>query len=124
MDPETLQNSTSELVETSVELVSTWGLNVIGAIAVLILGRWIASAMRKGTRRSLERGNVDPSLVPFLSSMTYYAVLTVVVIAVLNHLARRRARCRGSGDRSRTPGHAVQLLGGRHAPGVPTHPGR
>ena len=67
-----------------IELVSSWGLQVIGAIAVLIVGRWVASFIRRGVTRGLERANTDATLVPFISSMAYYLAITVVVIAVLN----------------------------------------
>jgi len=72
------------IIESAAELVSTWGLNVIGAVAVLVVGRWICSALRRGTRRALERADVDAALVPFVSSMVYYFALAVVLIAVLN----------------------------------------
>ena len=41
---------------------------------------------RKLTRKGLERGEVDATLVPFLAKLVYYAVLAVVVIAALNRL--------------------------------------
>jgi small conductance mechanosensitive channel len=67
-----------------IDLVSAWGLQVIGAIAVLVIGRWVAGFVRKTVIRGLERANTDASLVPFLSSMVYYLALAVVIIAVLN----------------------------------------
>ena len=70
--------------EQIVELMSSWGLQVIGAIAVLIVGRWAAGFIRKNVQRALERARTDASLVLFVSSLVYYLVLTVVVIAVLN----------------------------------------
>ena len=73
-----------DLVQTIVELTSAWGLRVIGAIALLIIGRIVCGAIRRATRRALERSSVDESLVPFLSSLVYYLALAVVVIAVLN----------------------------------------
>jgi small conductance mechanosensitive channel len=72
-----------QLMDTTTTLVSTWGLQVIGAIAVLVIGRWVAGLLRRGATRGLERAGTDATLVPFLSSMVYYLVLAVVVIAVL-----------------------------------------
>lgn len=72
------------LVQTMTALVTTWGLRVIGAIAVLIIGRWIAGSIRKSVAKALAKAKTDESLIPFLSSMVYYIVLTVVIIAVLN----------------------------------------
>ena len=73
-----------DLVETIVELTSAWGLKVIGAIALLVIGRIVCGAMRRATRRALERSSIDETLVPFLSNLVYYLALAVVVIAVLN----------------------------------------
>lgn len=72
-----------QLVEVVSNLIATWGLRVIGALAVLIVGRIIAGAFRNTTRRLLERSKVDATLVPFLASLVYYLVMAFVVIAVL-----------------------------------------
>jgi small conductance mechanosensitive channel len=73
-----------DLVQTVVTLVSTWGLQVIGALAVLIVGRVVAGSLRRVTRRTLERAQLDAVLVPFLANGVYYLTLIVVVIAVLS----------------------------------------
>ncbi len=84
MDPNEVGSTIEQVIESSATLVSTWGLQVVGAIAVLVIGRWVAGSMRKATRKGLERGKVDEALIPFLSSLVYYALLAVVVVAVLN----------------------------------------
>ncbi|MBT3344034.1 MAG: mechanosensitive ion channel [Gemmatimonadetes bacterium] len=76
--------SVQETVTEVINHVSTWGLQVIGAIAVLVIGRWISSALRRGTVRALEKSKTDESLIPFISGLTYYLSLAVVIIAVLN----------------------------------------
>jgi small conductance mechanosensitive channel len=73
-----------ELLTSAVELTSAWGLKVLGALAVLIVGRILCGMIRRGTHRALTRASLDASLVPFLSNLVYYASLAVVVIAVLN----------------------------------------
>jgi small conductance mechanosensitive channel len=78
-----MDQSTQEVVQTIVSDASTWGLQVIGAIAVLIIGRIIAGGLRRATRNALERSKVDSALVPFFSSAVYYVAIAVVVIAVL-----------------------------------------
>jgi len=64
-------------------IVTAWGLRIIGALAVFIIGRMIASWARRITRKALEKGKTDVTLVPFVSSMVYYALLAFVIIAVL-----------------------------------------
>jgi small conductance mechanosensitive channel len=75
--------NTEAIVQLITQLVSTWGLRVVGAIAVLIIGRIAAGMMRGWTRRLLKKRNTDETLVPFFSNMVYYAVIVAVVIAVL-----------------------------------------
>jgi small conductance mechanosensitive channel len=79
-----MEQSVEQAVALVIGIVSTWGVRVIGALAVLLIGRWIAGRVRKLVARGLERAGADPALVPFFSSMAYYFVGAVVVIAVLN----------------------------------------
>ena len=59
---------------------------VLAAIIILVVGRLAAGWARKITRKGLERGDVDKTLVPFVAKLVYYGVLAVVVIAALNRL--------------------------------------
>lgn len=65
------------------EMVSAWGIKVLGALAVLIIGRMIAGIVRRMTVKGMERAQLDTTLIPFLSGMVYYLLLTLVIIAVL-----------------------------------------
>ena len=81
MDTSTIDLSgTATLV---MDLVAAWGLEVLGAMAVLFLGRIAAKWARRSVRAVLERGKMDPTLVPFVSSLVYHLVMAFVVIAVL-----------------------------------------
>ena len=59
---------------------------VLAAIVILVIGRMVAGWARKITRKGLERGDVDATLVPFLAKLVYYSVLAVVVIAALHRV--------------------------------------
>lgn len=71
-------------IQSATTLLSQWGLKVVGAIALLLVGFVVAKAIRRSLRRALERTTLDKTLVPFLSGLAYYLALTFVVIAVLN----------------------------------------
>jgi small conductance mechanosensitive channel len=79
-----VEENVAGLIESLITLVSRWGLSVIGALALLLVGRVACGALRRGTRRALERSSVDSSLVPFVSGAVYYLALTAVVLAVLS----------------------------------------
>jgi small conductance mechanosensitive channel len=74
----------TQVVGQLTSFVTQWGIKVVGAVAVLVIGRIVAGMIRRGVRRGLEQARVDATLVPFLSGLVYYAALAVVVIAVLN----------------------------------------
>jgi small conductance mechanosensitive channel len=78
-----MDSTVDQVVQNAVTLVSTWGLRVIGALAVLIVGRFACGIARKAVRRGMESRGVDASLVPFISNLVYFVLLTAVVISVL-----------------------------------------
>ncbi|MGB5192038.1 MAG: mechanosensitive ion channel domain-containing protein [Polyangiales bacterium] len=77
------EQSMTETIETVREAITTWGVQAVGALVVLIVG-WIAAKwIRASMTKALTKRDVDDTLVPFLSSLVYYLVLAFVVIAVL-----------------------------------------
>lgn len=74
-----------------IELVSAWGLKVLGAIVLLVLGRVAAGWTRRIVRRALERARVEPTLVPFVSGLAYWLLLAVVAVAVLGMIGVQTA---------------------------------
>ena len=70
-------------VQQLIDQVTTWGLRVIGAIAILVIGRIVAGSIRRGVRKLLEARGVDTSLTGFIASLAYFAVMAFVIIAAL-----------------------------------------
>jgi small conductance mechanosensitive channel len=71
------------IVPTVIQLVSTWGIKVVGAVLVLIGGVILARVVRRSAETALRRSKVEPTLIPYLTGMIYYLLLAFVVIAVL-----------------------------------------
>jgi small conductance mechanosensitive channel len=65
-------------------LITAWGLRVVGALALLVVGWLVAKLVRRSVRKALERSRMDETLVPFLSKLVYYLFLTLVIVAVLS----------------------------------------
>jgi small conductance mechanosensitive channel len=65
------------------DLVATWGVRVVGALAVLIIGFMTARIIRSWTVRLLGRAQLNPTLRPFLATLVYYTLLLILGIAVL-----------------------------------------
>jgi len=68
------------------DLVAVWGLKVIAALAIFIIGRWIAIMVRRGVRSMMEKSGADPIIIGFVASIAYIALLAFVVIAALGQL--------------------------------------
>lgn len=63
--------------------IAEWGLNALGALAVLVAGVWIARRIRDALQRRLGESGLDPTLVPFTASLVYWGLMAFVVIAAL-----------------------------------------
>jgi small conductance mechanosensitive channel len=71
------------ILEQLVNIVSAWGLKILGAIVVLIIGRFVARWARRLIRKVMQRGHADATLVPFVAGVAYYLILAFVAVAVL-----------------------------------------
>lgn len=83
MDPENLMSP--ETISALTERVIGAGTSVLLAAAILIVGLIIAGAVRRGVKAAaLKSDRIDDTLGGFFSSLAYYAVMAIVIIAVLN----------------------------------------
>jgi small conductance mechanosensitive channel len=81
--PENEGFSLTTVWNTITEALSTWGLKVVAAIVVLIIGLIVARAVRRSMGRRLGKTKLDNTLALFFAALTYYLLMTVVVIFVL-----------------------------------------
>ena len=84
MDPNQVSENMQAAADTASALIVEYGMSVVGAILLLIVGRMVAGWARSSLTKALTRAGTDQSLIPFFASMLYYIVLGVVLIAVLN----------------------------------------
>ncbi len=62
---------------------TTYGLKILGAILILILGRVAAGIIRRAVKRLLIRAHADESIVTFTSHLSFAAVMVFAGIAAL-----------------------------------------
>lgn len=75
-----------EQIDSVVAYLTTSGIKILLAVVVFVVGKWVASLIRKGVRRVMERAKVDAVLVGFLSNMVFYLLMVLIVISALGQL--------------------------------------
>ena len=63
-----------------------WGINIVMALAIFVVGRWIAGMLANLVERLLGKSKTDPMLIGFVCSILRAVLLLFVVIAALNQL--------------------------------------
>lgn len=72
--------------ETLIGLVQSYGLPLLWAIIILIIGRIVARIISNLIGKMMIKGKVDETLVKFTKSLTYIALMAFVVLAALEKL--------------------------------------
>jgi len=86
--------SADSLIEAGVpaewaSLASTgidWGVNILLAVLILIVGWWISRRVEKFAINALERRKVDPALTRFLGAIAQWLVLIVTGITAVSRV--------------------------------------
>jgi small conductance mechanosensitive channel len=76
----------SNLLAKVYELLTVYGLKVVAAIVIFIVGRWVAKAVSNFIKKVLTKSKADGTLVSFVGNLSYVALLAFVIIAALNQL--------------------------------------
>lgn len=80
-----------QALETVKEVVTVYGLRIVAAIVIFVVGRIAAGAVRRMLRRLMRKREADPTLTGFVVNMAYYALLAFVVVATLAKLGIQTA---------------------------------
>jgi small conductance mechanosensitive channel len=68
------------------EWIALYGLKVVAALAILIIGRFAAIGIRSVIRRLLQKSRLDDTLVSFVTSLSYVTIMAFVLIAAVAQL--------------------------------------
>lgn len=72
-----------ELIQT---MLIPWAIKIGVALAIFIVGRWIAKWITGITRKVMTRSKIDEMLVNFLGNIVYTILLLAVVMAALDQV--------------------------------------
>ena len=80
-----MDKQTQEIIEGVVAITIEYGVDIVGAIVLLIIGWTVAGWARRGVRHALERvPRMDETLKPFLAKLVWYVIMAFVLVAVLS----------------------------------------
>ena len=65
------------------ESIVAWGIKIVGAISVYVVGWIIARSVRRGLGRLFRKTELDETLEVFLTSLAYWTILAFTIVAVL-----------------------------------------
>ena len=77
---------TQEVVDFVAEQGAAFGMNIIAAIAIFFIGRWVVGLIQRVLIKGLERAKLEPILVRFLSNIVYVVLIVFVVLAAIAQL--------------------------------------
>lgn len=72
------------LVAKMLALLTEYGMSVVGALVILVIGLWVSGVVARSIRRLMGRSKkIDPTLTGFVSSLVKYAIVVFTIVAVL-----------------------------------------
>ena len=75
-----------KIIETIMYFITNYSLKIMGAILILIVGKWLARYLSKLLGRVLEKNKVEKTLTRFLGNIAYYSLLLMVIVAAAGQL--------------------------------------
>lgn len=77
-------------MDINVEAIQAWislyAINIIGALLIFIVGKWLARKIANLLAKLMKKGDVDITLINFLTNLAYYTMVVLVVIAAIGRL--------------------------------------
>ncbi len=75
-----------EFIQKLPDYLMVYGLKIIAAVAIFLVGRWVAKLISSLIQKVLLRSNVDVTLASFARNIIYYLVLVFVIIAAIDKI--------------------------------------
>jgi small conductance mechanosensitive channel len=69
-----------------VPMLMDWAIKIVLALAIYVVGKWVAGRVTRLIRKLMQARNVDPTLVTFLANIVQAVLLAAVIIAALDTL--------------------------------------
>ncbi|GAB1256243.1 mechanosensitive ion channel family protein [Aurantivibrio plasticivorans] len=84
-------NQLNGYMDQAPDLLITYGAKLLLALAIYIVGGWVAKFVSKMLEKALDSRSVDRTITVFVRNLLYYIMLVVVIIAALGQLGVQTA---------------------------------
>ncbi len=75
-----------ELQDQIVLWIGDYTPQLIGAIVILVLGKWLANVLRKLVHKVMSKRQIEGTVVSFVSNLSYVAMMTFVILSSITRL--------------------------------------
>lgn len=87
-----MDGSSQEMIQHLMKMFTEYGLNILGALIILFIGKIVAGWVRNGVYVGLGKTRqMDETLRVFLSNLARYTILAITLIAVLGQFGIQTA---------------------------------
>jgi len=76
----------SKYYDVAIQYGTEYGLKILGALLIFFIGKAIANKLRLFLTKALHHHNVEKTLVELSSSMLYYGLMAVILLAALGQI--------------------------------------
>ncbi|MDH4321611.1 MAG: mechanosensitive ion channel [Desulfobulbaceae bacterium] len=75
-----------KVMEQMWALGSLYAIKIVAALAIFVIGRWLARHLTEFLVKALQARNVETTFVGFLRNIAYYAMMVAVIVAAVNQI--------------------------------------
>ncbi|MFM9271877.1 mechanosensitive ion channel family protein [Halomonas elongata] len=65
---------------------TSFAINLVAAIAIFVIGRWVAKLLHRLVTKAMQRAKTDPLVVTFAGNIIYVLLMFAVVLAAIGQL--------------------------------------
>ncbi len=75
-----------QIIEQAKIILMQYGLKIVGALVILIVGFWASKKIKKITVKLLKKTTIDVTIINYIANIAYATLITFVVIFSLQNL--------------------------------------
>ena len=76
----------NKYADMAIEYGAEYGIKVVGAIAIFIIGKWVAKKLSGFMKKLMDRGEIDATLSAFIANIVDILLMVVVILAAIKNL--------------------------------------